>query len=99
MRIRNLPISKIVCIILLVLTTYLFVINVISYYRAINFESPLFPKTTLEAISRLYLHFAIIRAVCLIIGLLLFIRAKYIISIGVVLFGLILLNYFPELFM
>jgi hypothetical protein len=99
MRIRDLPISKIICIILLIITSYLFVINVISYYRARNFESPLFPKTTLEPISSLFLHFAIVRVICLIVGLFLYIRSKYILSISVVLFCLILLNYFPELLM
>jgi len=98
MPIRQLSISKVLSVIFLIITACLFVVNIFNYLTAGSFASPLMPRSSLEKISRTYLIFAIILILFLVIAFLFHKRRKYIISIFICTFVLILLNYFPELF-
>ena len=89
---------KVICIVLLVIVGYLFIINIFNYFTAGSFVSPLIPKSTFEEIPKTYLRFALLFLSCLIIAFAFYKRGKYLISIGVSVAVIVLLNYFPEWF-
>ncbi|MFL5742923.1 MAG: hypothetical protein ACJ75B_22075 [Flavisolibacter sp.] len=98
MVIRKVIILKMVSICLIALTVYLFAGNMGKYFEWQELKSPLFSEDFIKQRSDFHLHIAIALILSLAASVLFHKFRMYILAIGLSLFALLLINYFPQLF-
>ena len=84
---------------MLVITLYLIGINIYKYFQVSReLASPLLPRSVTEEILKAHLYISIFLLSCFIVAFVFHRYHKYFISVGFCILAVLLVNYYPELF-